>query len=158
MLFVTLQDPSGNLEMLVFPKTYEQTKHQWQEGVVATIVGKTPREEGENKVFAEKAYHLTPDNVQTVARQISLGSSGKTYTSKRETPISERSITLYLTKDFLQAHGQDLRQLMTMNPGSTDVYIQIGARTIKTEGGLSWNDEVQMQLERLVGASAISVK
>ena len=154
MLFVTVQDQTGGIEMLVFPKTYEKTKEQWVEGVVVAIVGKTPREEGENKIYAEKAYHLTPNNVQILSKQLSLGnkSSKKPVHKQRE-----KKITLYLTRDFLQAHGQELKHLILTNRGEYSVYIQIGSSTIKMDGGLYWSEQVELQLERLVGAAAISV-
>lgn len=153
MLFVTVQDQTGGMELLVFPKTYEVTKEQWIEGAVVMIVGKTPREEGENKIYADKVYHLNPENVRSLARQLSLGRKP----SQKKQQINQKKITLYLTKDFLKDRGAELRELIAKYPGSYDVFIQIGNSTIKAQGMLAWNDEIETELGRLVGSSAVSV-
>ena len=43
---------------MVFPKTYAKTKMVWEVGNVLCVVGKTPREEGDNKLFVENVYVL----------------------------------------------------------------------------------------------------
>jgi hypothetical protein len=35
----------------------------WVEGKMACVIGKTSEEEGDDKLFVEKAYELNPENV-----------------------------------------------------------------------------------------------
>lgn len=79
MLFVTIQDKSGSVEYLVFSKTYEKTKDIWEVGTLVIVVGKTPRDEGDNKIFVENVYVLTPENAESVSRQVSMGGGFSLY-------------------------------------------------------------------------------
>lgn len=131
MLFVTLQDKSGAMEYLVFPKTYEKTKDIWQEGDVVVVVGKTPREEGDNKVFVENVYVLTPENAESVSRQVSMG-SGFTL-DKKGKQNDEVFVTISLTKEQLKEKSGDLKELFAAHPGNARVYLDVDGKTVKTE-------------------------
>jgi DNA polymerase-3 subunit alpha len=129
MLFVTMQDRSGSMEYLVFPKLYEKMKDVWQEGNVMIIVGKTPRDEGDNKVFVENVYTLTPDNAQGVARQVSMGAEVSVQKEKE----AEQFVTITLTREQLQEQGEALKELFAKHPGSARVYFSIDGKSVKTE-------------------------
>lgn len=144
MLFVTIQDESGSIELLVFPKKFEETKDKWVEGEVVCIVAKTPREEGDNKLFVEKIYQLTPETIDDVVRNVSSGFKEKINEKK------ERSITLLLTKEQLQTKGKELRKLFFVNPGDYSVYIRVGTQLIKSESGINWVDKVSEKLFEIV--------
>jgi DNA polymerase III subunit alpha len=153
MMFVTLQDQTGSMELLVFPKTYETTKAVWQQGAVACIVGKTPREEGDNKIFVENVHILSPENVQNVAGQLRMGASHATKKEEKK----QKSISLILSKEDLKEKGQELRKLISENRGDYDVYIKVGMNTIKTPTMVSWNEEVQKKLYNYIGKESIIV-
>lgn len=145
MMFVTLQDQTGSAELLVFPKTYEQTQYSWQVGNVACIVGKTPREEGDNKIFVENVHVLNEENAERIARSVSLGKQVGG-TKKRE----PKTVTISLTRDEAQTHMHQLKELFTQSPGSYTVFLEIGTDMIRTQVTIGWNDEVSARLQQII--------
>ncbi|HAT03380.1 MAG TPA: DNA polymerase III subunit alpha [Candidatus Magasanikbacteria bacterium] len=152
MMFATIQDQTGRIEMLVFPKTYETTKDVWQEGNVVCIVGKTPREEGDNKIFVEKAYVLTKENVAEVSKYLSLSSD-----SAKGNLKDNRYITISLTQEELKKYTNDLKHLFEEYPGEYDVYVKVGLNTIRAQSQVEWGDELRIKLEQCVGADKLIV-
>lgn len=151
MLFVSIQDQSGTMELLVFPKTYETTQAVWKEGVVVCVVGKTPKEEGDNKIFVENVHILNKENVHMLSKQLSLG---------KQKPGSEqqvKSISITMTKQQLQECGGALRSLFSRYPGQYQVYIRVGNDVIRAQATVGWNAEVQSTLYGLVGPEFVSV-
>jgi len=153
MLFVTLADMSGSMEMLVFPKTFQKTQDVWQEGAVVCIVGKTPKEEGDNKIFVENAYALTEENVEDVARFVGLGNI-----PAQPTPTipEEPSIVITLSQDALKQHTDTLKTLFTKHSGAYRVILHVGDRKIRTETRIMWKDDIQKDIEAIVGAGNVA--
>ncbi len=152
MLFVTIQDPSGTMEVLVFPKIYETTQALWKENTVVCIVGKTPKEEGDNKIFVENVHVLNKDNVQMLARQLSLG---KVTEQKNAAP--EKTITLTMTRDQLKACSEGLKTVFSRYPGQHTVYIRVGNDVIRAQATIGWNKDVESFLKEMVGEESVSV-
>jgi DNA polymerase III subunit alpha len=129
MIFVTIQDRSGSMEYLVFPKTYEKTKNLWEEESIVVVVGKTSREDGDNKIFVENVYVVTPENAEGVSRQVSMGAD-LTFDKKSE---NEEFTTICITKEQLKTKADDLRVLFASHPGKTRVYLDVEGNRVKTE-------------------------
>src|SRR5690606_25430451 len=61
MLFVTLEDTEGSLEILVFPKVLEATSSIWEEDKIVLASGKLSNKDGEYKILC--------DSVKTVGQE-----------------------------------------------------------------------------------------
>ncbi len=55
MAFVQLEDLQGRVEVVVFPKVYEQTKELWQEDRILIVKGKVDAKRGEPKIICDSA-------------------------------------------------------------------------------------------------------
>lgn len=154
MMFATIQDMTGSIEILVFPKTYETTQALWKVGAIVCIVGKRPKEEGDNKVFVENAYALTKENVTQVAGQLQLG-SGAAQIKKVET--KEKYILIDVTQEELKGHTEQMKQLFQTSPGEFIVYLRVGEKTIRTNTLIGWNDELNRQFSDLLGEGRVKV-
>lgn len=142
MMFVTIQDVSSSLELLVFPKTYETTKDVWVEGRTVCVIGRTGDEEGDDKLFVEKAYVLTKDNVQGLVAQLSAsGSARRPSAASREVPTPAApepnvpvtpTFDLALAPEVLQAKANDLKAVFEEFKGDTTVQLIVGPKKIKT--------------------------
>ncbi|MBI4786860.1 MAG: DNA polymerase III subunit alpha [Chloroflexi bacterium] len=58
MAFVQIEEPSGHVEITVFPKTYKRTKELWQVEQMVTDRGKVELREGKIQVLCENASEL----------------------------------------------------------------------------------------------------
>jgi DNA polymerase-3 subunit alpha len=55
MLFVLIEDLSGSIEILVFPRILEKTKTVWEDGRVVLATGRTSWKNGETKFICDEA-------------------------------------------------------------------------------------------------------
>ncbi len=148
MLFVTIQDRSGSMEYLVFPKTYEKTKALWEVGQVVVVVGKTPREEGDNKIFVENVYVLTPDNAESISRQVSMG--GGFSLDKTKAKVDEEYTTISLSTDQLKGLSGELKELFAAYPGKSRVYLDVEGKRVKTEAFVDADTLFEERLAQLL--------
>jgi len=153
MLFVSIQDTNGQMELLVFPKTYETTKELWQEGEVVCVVGKTPKEDGDNKIFVEKVFTLTKDNAEQVCGQFLHNQSVLDNTEQ----ATEKSVILSLSKKELREKTEDLKKIFAKYPGDYQIFIKVEDKTIKTQAMVDWDKNIQLDIEALVGVGGLEV-
>ncbi len=164
MMFVTIQDTTGSLELLVFPKVYETTKDVWVEGRVVCVIGKTSEEEGDSKLFVEKAYQLTKENVGGLAQQVSAGysssrsSQASSVTSstfeKRSDHVDDtvvieetaRGLEITLTAEIMKRQAESLKSLFAQFPGTQTVYLLVGGKQIKTPYQVTMTPELRQGL------------
>jgi DNA polymerase-3 subunit alpha len=152
MMFATLQDMSGSMELLVFPKTFEATQDVWKDGATVAIVGKTPKEVGDNKIFVERAYVLTPETVESVASQLAFARAASTAAAAPAAPSAapEKFLLFRMTKDAARAHAEAMKKLFHDYPGDYAVYVEIDGQKIRTSGRMRWDDDAARALtERL---------
>lgn len=151
MLFVTIQDTSGSLELLVFPRTFEATKDVWVVGRAVCAVGKTGEAEGDDKLFVEKGYELTPENVHLLKSQLNVGATSiRAFVPPEVLPVV--GVGLELEPAALKAHASALKQLMGAHPGPEALYLIAGAKKIKTSFSITPSEELRAQVQALIGA------
>lgn len=153
MMFATLQDITGSVELLVFPRAYEATQAVWQEGNILCVVGKTPKEDGDNKIFVEKASIVNQDNAAQIAHQLSFGLSVKDYAPQTQ----DKSVVIKLTQKELKSYSEQLKNLFFEYPGEYQIFIEVGSSTIKAQSTIDWNSEVLDKLEAIVGEGRVKI-
>ena len=154
-MFVTIQDTDGSIELLVFPKTYEKTQDLWIVGNILCVVGKTPKEEGDNKIFVEKAELLTKENaVEVIGR---LSGNGVVTNKPEEKKSSGKPIVINFTKTELELCSSKLKLLLLQDPGEYQVFLRVGTSLIKANSSIDWHAGMQSALEDLIGKGKIEV-
>ncbi len=153
MLFVTLQDMSGTMELLVFPKTYEATQALWQPSQLIAVVGKTPKEEGDNKIFVENVHVLTLDTVDMIARQLTL-STGKA--ASEPTILTPNTVVITTSKKELVEKTDALKNVFAANAGTHPVVFRIAGQHMKTQVVIRWDEETKQALEQVLGPDTVS--
>lgn len=144
MMFVKIQDTSGGLELLVFPRTYEATKDIWIEGKKVCVIGKTGETEGDDKLFVEKAYEITPDTISGILQQLSMGANSNIKNTrnmnsshfKNDVRIEIKEmidgIELSLSAQELKDKAEKIKAVLSNYPGEKQVYLKVGDKKIKT--------------------------
>ena len=157
MMFVTIQDVTGNLELLVFPKTYETTKNVWAEGRTVCVVGRTGDEEGDEKLFVERAYEITDENVRELRSQMAGVGSANMFNSssssekKAVTPtIVEDIFEITISSELLKKNADLIKEIIKKYPGSSKVYLKVGDKKIKTSFSVEKTDRLKKDLEEIL--------
>ena len=155
MMFVTIQDRTGRMELLVFPKTYEETKNSWVEGNVVCVVGKTPKEEGDNKIFVEKAYVLTKQNIGEVSNYL------VTINKSKEEKVDikpDKYIIINISKNDLTQNLEAIKSFLQSNRGDYVVYFEIGTEKMKTNFQVDYSESFETELKKIVPSINVDVK
>jgi DNA polymerase-3 subunit alpha len=156
MLFATIQDQTGSIEALVFPKTYEETKELWKQGEVVCISARIPKEEGDNKLFVEQIYIVNEQTLKNVKNQLS---AYKNLNDAAAMDIKkEKSIILYITKEKLKLHGEFLKALFQRHPGEYGIYIRVGNDTIKAQSSVDASAQLLEELGSVLGNENVKVE
>lgn len=71
MLFAKLEDPTGELEVVLFPKIYAQYYSQFLPDQFVKVIGKVDYRRNERQIVVREAQHLQIDNIR--ARAIEKG-------------------------------------------------------------------------------------
>lgn len=157
MMFVNIADLTDTLELLVFPKTYEATKDVWVEGRIVCVIGKTSEEEGDDKLFAEKAFEITKENLSSMVQQLSMGQTHTSQNSFQKEAEKEDSITLLLMLNELKDKTEIIKDVLIKYPGDSQVYLRVGSKTIKTQYKIKFSEELKQELELMLGDNKIIV-
>lgn len=152
MMFATIQDETARIELLIFPKTYEETKNSWVEGNVLCVIGKTPKEDGDNKIFVEKVYVLNEQNASQIVKFLSLGNK------ENKTKIEKKSyIELFLAQNQIKDNASSLKELLKNNPGDLDVYLKVDGGVIKLDFKIDWSEDLENKIKNIFGDIKINI-
>jgi len=147
MLFATLADESGSVELLVFPKTLEKTKNIWVEDALILVNGKISHKDGNPKIICNSVAPLK-------IKQEKSKTTAPAESSKKITPNNYLTIRLKNTKLELLA---DLQTILQKSSGDTEVYIVAGGKKMKIKSAVTVNQEFLRALENLLGENSWSM-
>jgi len=157
MMFVTIQDTSSSLELLVFPRTYETTKDVWQEGKMVCVMGKTSEDEEDDKLFVEKAYEITPENIQVLAAQLSAASQASPVLPPQRiaAPVNWYEkffdrLEIIVPPQIVKTRADEIKSVLVKYPGDKILYLLVGDKKIKTSYKVEVSDDLLNELEKIV--------
>ena len=70
MSFVRLEDTTGAIELVVFPKVLMEVRRFVREDLCVVVMGKTSVRDGGKKILCESVWSLTPENCAATARAL----------------------------------------------------------------------------------------
>ncbi|MBU1036578.1 DNA polymerase III subunit alpha [Patescibacteria group bacterium] len=135
MMFVTLEDPSGSIEVLVFPKILETTKELWLEDQLVVIHGKISEKDNVPKLLCEHVEKLNEQN------------------------LGNPAIKLIIPEDNAKQLITELKKILDKYPGNSSLYLEIGEnhpkKQIKAKQQIEVNSDLQNELINLLGADNV---
>jgi DNA polymerase-3 subunit alpha len=182
MAFVKLEDHHGEIEIILFPNSYQQTLGLWERDHVMLVKGKVNARDkagnptGDIKIIAEDAREITPQQAsayQPTGKKAKVpkirlaAASSETISSTAapikpvDTPAQERVyIRLENTED--QKTLLSLKQTIDIHQGSMEVVLVLGEasgkQAIKLPGGIDASSEGLHKLTELVGEANLVVR
>jgi DNA polymerase-3 subunit alpha len=153
MYFGTLEDLTGHVEILVFPRALEKTAGLWEAENIVTVVGKVANEDGSPKIMVETAEKVDMHSVETFKR-IQLT---RQMHEKAAPALPDRKLVITLHD---QAVGPDLLQTLSsalekFPKGTTPVYVRIQGTLIQTPHTVAPSEDILEQLKHLEGIESV---
>jgi DNA polymerase-3 subunit alpha len=143
MLFATIEDMTGSIECIVFPKTYPQLQGAFIEDAIVIVNGRVRSRERRGAVPGEEApieFSVSVNEVQPFARQAAPPEFPGWHVT-----VSSRS------------HVDALAQLLEESPGTIPLVFHISGQTKRSSRGIANAPYVKSELERIVGANNVRI-
>ena len=160
MAFVKLQDYSNEIEIVLFPNTYEKFNHLWQRDKIIIIKGKVNakdkfNKQSEPKIIVNDAEELSLDKAKRYKPK------HKQKTKKRANTLSAR-LYIRLTNTDDQNMLINLKSTIDHYQGATEVVLVLGEadskQAIKLPQGIDQKSQGVEKLKELVGANNLIIK
>lgn len=164
MLFVVLEDGITNLELLIFPRLYQEKEIVWDEGKIVIAEGTTSDKDDELKILCNDVWEVNEENYEQVVAELQdtpfkeQQNSRRKWVNKDEQPariVKPRKKVLITypigaTKDF----AEKVKMLFMNIPGNFQVFLQINDKIVKTNFRIEVNNETQEEIVKVIGAKA----
>jgi DNA polymerase III alpha subunit len=168
MAFVKLADLSGELELLLFPKTLESTSELWQPDKVLLVKGAiTAKDLRGNasdiklKVESAREVNLSEAQEYTATGKKKEAPQGRSKYIGQEAKAEPR-LYVRLKDASDQALLASLKEVFDASPGATDVVLVLGAdsskQIVKLPSGVTPGDQISLQLKTLVGEANVKLQ
>jgi len=179
MAFVKLEDRFGEIEIILFPNSYQQTVGLWERDRVVLVRGKVNARDrdgnssGEVKITVDDAREITAEQA---AAYEATGKKPKTPKARTAKPASPTGVSHVATDEKLLPervyvrliNTQDqqmllsLKQTIDLHQGETEVILVLGEATskqaIKLPVGIDRSSDGLTKLQKLVGPDNLVVQ
>lgn len=125
MAFVKIEDPTGIIDLVVFPKIYGSTKEAWVEGKPMLVEGKLDSREEQANILVESI----------------------------QTEVKKQAI-IKIPKDITPDQLKMLRQIFEENPGDKEItlFFEKNKRRVKPKMKINWSETLRLQIKDILEA------
>jgi DNA polymerase-3 subunit alpha len=160
MVFAKLEDMTGDIEAVIFPRVYRDKTDLWQADKAVILSGRVQEKDGELKFLVESGYEITPDNIEEIEKYTSRESGAPT--SNLPTPASPQAVTVRLRAHLPETILFKLRAIFDAHPGQYRVYFSVdnagGQQTILSSYRITFDELVAKELEAILGPDTVRVE
>ncbi len=157
MVFAKLEDLSGSVEAIVFPRVLTDTAQLWVEDKIVIVSGRPQEKDGEMKVLVETAFEVTAQNIEDVLQGVKMQDGSAVPAAAPQT----HSIQLHMRANLPDSILTFLRKIFDEFQGPFPVVFLIddidGVRRIKSSAKIAYTDEVVRRIEEVIGKGAVKV-
>ncbi len=158
MAFVTLEDGTGKIEVVVFPRIFEQYKDLLNTGSLIVLQGRYEARQGEKKVIAERVATVNSANVLEIKKSFSSSGTVSPVQSEATRPVG--GLFIKINKAPSQELISNLKQLLGSHAGAMPVYLvaagSAGAKRLSTEFKVTMSPKLKEEIINLLGPGSIS--
>ncbi len=158
MAFVKLEDMTGTVEVVVFPRTYKENLAALVKDNAVMVEGKVEEKDGEIKVLAEKFTVLHVDNIEKTRQMLSY--SRRDVAAPTSVLVAEKSdICVAVPPTMAPSLANELKRVFTENPGSRRVFLLVkdkgNPHKIETSFSIAFSGDTIAAIEKVVGRGAV---
>lgn len=174
MSFVELTDGNKDIEIIVFPGTYQQTLGIWQKDAVLIVKGKVSAEskDGEKtediKIIADDARELTIEQAEAYQPKGKKKAPPKAAVPTKKvakmatTDTAQQRLYIRIIDSSKSQELLDIKRSLETNKGDTDVVLVLGddadKQIVKLPSGIKLTDDFINNMRLLLGKNNIVLK
>lgn len=176
MLFVKVEDTTGDTEILVFPKVLESNPHMWQTDNLIICSGTVSDKDGERKVLCDSVAILNKNDLKETLdnflissrdkprnnfRNFNRPSGGGEYKAKQPVSIETKSLVINLPEPLDYELSKKIKELIIKHPGNylLELVIKksVGAtEKIRTTFRINYSEAIEQEFVGLLGEGGIT--
>jgi DNA polymerase III subunit alpha len=160
MMFLKVEDSTGSIEVVVFPRVYKDKPEVWEADKILFISGRPQEKEGEWKLLAENGYELTSDNIDEVVKL--AGKSDPASEAHWATKKIQQAVTIHLRAELPPTILNKVREILDKHPGHYRVHFAItnsaGKQKILTNYRIGFDELIAQEIEEVLGADTVRVE
>ena len=94
---------------------------------------KTPKEDGDDKLFVETVHELTKENASKWVMQASMGQRNNVMSIDDNIDINQDDgFVIKLSKQVVKEKGEQIKEILKKYPGDKQVYLSVEGTKIRT--------------------------
>ncbi len=147
MAFISLQDLTGTMETIVFPKTYTKLKELLTQDQVVIVTGKTESRQGNMQIICN---NITPLTEQSTAKY-------KDVTPIRNEAVEQKKepyVAIHVSNQLNQTQLDQIKKILYRETGDTPVILHLnGTKKLMLPMKVDTSNSLLEDLKTLVGES-----
>ncbi|MEK9165606.1 MAG: DNA polymerase III subunit alpha [Patescibacteria group bacterium] len=154
MMFITLEDFAGAVEVLVFPRLLQNTANIWQKNNIVLIEGVISAKDEEVKILADKVRLVDEKNLK---KMMSDHKNNKNHNDDYDKSLPKidapDSFYIALPPRMSKDRLNELKAILQKYPGETPVYLRIDGESVKilkTSVKIQISDELKSKIDGLL--------
>lgn len=155
MLFATIENSLESIEVIVFPRTFQETQALWEADRAVFIQGKVNNREGEISLLADRVFPLLDENLETVSNYLSNDNARNIAAAAAAGP--SRKIILKLDQVPAPDLGYRLKEIFERYPGNDDLFLLIVDKEYPSKTKLFYCDALEKDVEALLGLNHLEI-
>ena len=163
MLFVQLEDTSGECEVIVFPRTLAENAAVWTEGANLAVTGRMSLKDDERKIIADRGWPLT-DETKEIYKKHFKGeavSVDELVADKPKPPAGPGEVQVMVPDRMSLTTTDALKSAFAKYPGNIKVCLQVksdaGTKRIETSYRLDPTSDALRAIETVIGFGNVKV-
>ncbi|MDZ4221775.1 MAG: OB-fold nucleic acid binding domain-containing protein, partial [Patescibacteria group bacterium] len=140
--FAVIEDITGSIELIVFPKIYEQYKDFWKPEQLLVVAGKPENRQGKPQIIVDRVHLLSE---QTAARA----------------QKGQKRTTMHIRINEPADSGRldQIKKILYRESGATQVVLHInGTAKLKLPMGINASTSLAQEIKTLVGEDHVSIR
>ncbi len=158
MLFAKIEDETGSIEAIVFPRIYSANPQVWEDGAAVLIGGKMSEKDEELRFIAEHAERLEL-NGGPAAEAAGGTAEGGTHRIEMQNNNMPAAMMVKIEEMSDPHFFEDLRRILIRYPGDSPVILLFPqgaeAKKVETNYRVADSTELRVAIEQLAGAGSV---
>ncbi len=150
MLFVKLEDLTGSLELLVFPKVLQTKPTVWRSDALVLVEGRVSDKDGITKVLVNEAWEFNPEQLPASFQP-----------HHPAAPVAhEPSVSIVVPARSDPKVFASLKDILQQYPGGARVFLTVAGereRRIETHFRVDYSQNLHQAVEQLLGQNALNI-
>jgi DNA polymerase-3 subunit alpha len=158
MVFTKLEDMSGEIEAVIFPRVYNEKPELWVADKAVILSGRVQEKEGELKFLVETGYEITPENIDEIQRHVTQPNID----TPESVPAAIQAVTIRLRAHLPETILLKLRTVFDGHPGQYRVYFSVdnagGQQKILSSYRITFDETIAKELEAILGPDTVKAE